>query len=506
MRKELIIGTVAAAVVFLFMQGIDMTPVLLLGGLFFAIRYMMEHRGQDKRFSVTTTASASSSQSTVTFADIGGQEVAKREFLEALDFLKESETADQLGIRPLRGVLLVGPPGTGKTLLAKAAASRVDAAFISASGSEFIEMYAGVGARRIRQLFEKAKQTAERAGQKYAIIFIDEIEVLGGKRGRQHSHLEYDQTLNELLVQMDGMPTTKDDVRLLVLGATNREDLLDPALTRPGRFDRTVRVDLPDKAGRLHILKIHANHRPLHPDVDLEDVARETFGFSGAHLESLLNEAGILALRDKSDVIKPSHIKEAIDKVMMGEKLDRRPSDEERKRIAYHEIGHALLSETVRPHSVATVTITSRGGALGYMRQTPDRDPYLFTRQDLLDQIAIALAGAVAEDVFFDSRSTGSMNDFEQAVKLAERIVHAGLSDLGIVSVETLSSQAKHDQVQRILRDQEQFVRQQIEQSRARIQEAALHLLEHERLEGDAFRAIISQSANKTQKGTTVSA
>ena len=229
----------------------------------------------------------------VTFDDIGDRTWPNGS-LEALEFVNNREKCLKLGIRPLKGILLVGPPGTGKTLLAKAAASYTDSAFVATSGSSFVEMYAGVGAQRIRKVFSMGRQAAREQGKGSAIIFIDEIEVIGGKRGRHSSHLEYDQTLNQLLVEMDGINAT-NDVRVLVVGATNRADLLDPALIRPGRFDRVVRVDLPNKEGRLHILRIHARNKPLEAEVDLGKIAGETFGFSGAHLESLMNEAAIHA-------------------------------------------------------------------------------------------------------------------------------------------------------------------------------------------------------------------
>lgn len=454
MMKESLIGLAAAVFVFLLLRGVDVTPFLLIGGLIFLFRLLMEQRGQGRRFEVTGGDSGTGIQTGVSFADIGGQEVAKREFLEALEFVRDTESIARLGIRPLRGILLAGPPGTGKTLLAKAAAAHVNAVFLSASGSQFVEMYAGVGAQRVRKLFQRARDLATKRGKEYAILFIDEIEVLGGKRGKHSSHLEYDQTLNELLVQMDGVASDQSGVRILVVAATNRPDLLDAALLRPGRFDRTVQVELPDREGRLHILRIHTKGRPIADGVDLERLAQETYGFSGAHLESLVNEAAILALRSDREQIESGDFKEAIDKVMMGERLDRKPRQEERERIAYHETGHALLSEIVRAGSVSAITITSRGKALGYMRQTPEDDPYLYTKQELLDQISVCLGGAIAEEVFFGSRSTGASGDFSQAVHLAERIIGAGLSDLGIVNLDSLSSQILHEHVQRILQAQ----------------------------------------------------
>ncbi|HEX6971672.1 MAG TPA: AAA family ATPase, partial [Limnochordia bacterium] len=395
--KESLVGGGLALIVYLAWRGVDVTPLLLLGGMFVLFRVFLDGKGL-RRFEAVMPGQETSVKSTVTFADIGGQEVAKREFLEALDFVRDGEKAARLGIRPLKGILLAGPPGTGKTLLAKAAANYTDAAFLAASGSQFVEMYAGVGAQRVRKIFQSARSLAERQGKRYAVLFIDEIEVLGGRRGVHHSHLEYDQTLNELLVQMDGIGSGDPEApRVLVVAATNRPDLLDPALLRPGRFDRTVRVDLPDREGRLHILKIHTAGRPLASDVDLAALAKETFGFSGAHLESLVNEAAIHALRAGRDRITAADFREAIDKVMMGERAEKRPTKRDTQRVAYHEAGHALVSERVKPGSVSAITVTPRGDALGYMRQAPGDDQYLYTRDELLDQIAVCLGGAIAE-------------------------------------------------------------------------------------------------------------
>lgn len=487
---EVLLGASLALIVLLVLWGVDVTPILLLGGIFLLFRYALDGKSLTKG-GQTVGVTVRQSVPKVSFDDIGGQEVAKRELIEALQFIKDIEAARVLGIRPLKGILLAGPPGTGKTLMAKAAANYADAAFLAASGSEFVEMYAGVGAQRVRRLFRQARALAAKEGKQCAVIFIDEIEVLGGRRGKHSSHMEYDQTLNELLVQMDGLTGDAGGVRVLVMAATNRPDLLDPALLRPGRFDRTVQVDMPDREGRLHILKIHTRGRPLAPGIDLEELAREMYGFSGAQIESAVNEAAIQALRAGRSQICLEDFKEAVEKVMMGERLERKPRGEERERIAHHEAAHALISELVKPGSVSSITITSRGKALGYMRQAPEDDPYLYTKQELLDQIAVCMAGACAEEVFFGSRSTGAMGDIRQAMSIAQQLVAAGMSSLGVVDMDVLSPKALHDEMQRIVKEQEEYVRKQVEACRDQIQQVACLLLEREKLSGDEFRAVV---------------
>lgn len=489
MVKEFLIGAAAGLTVLLALWGVDITPFLLLGGIFLFFRYVLENRTVSGGLRAAAVG-ARREGTPVSFDDIGGQETAKRELLEALRFLVEREATEKLGIRPLKGILLTGPPGTGKTLLAKAAASYANAAFFAASGSEFVEVYAGVGAQRVRRLFARAREVAKKEGKRSAIIFIDEIEVLGAKRGKHAGHMEYDQTLNELLVQMDGIGGDHS-VQVLVMAATNRPDLLDPALLRPGRFDRTVQVDLPDREGRLHILKIHTRNRPLADDVDLDAIARETYGFSGAHLESVVNEAAIQALRSGRTVITRDDFKEAVEKVMMGERLERKPRQEERERIAHHEAAHALISELVRPGSVSSITITSRGKALGYMRQTPEDDPYLLTKEEILDQIAVCMAGACAEELFFGSRSTGSLGDIRQAMDLAEQLVTAGMSSLGVVDPDIISPKVLHDEMRAIVQQQEAYVMRQLEACREQVQQVAFLLLEREKISGELFRQTV---------------
>lgn len=493
MLKEISIGLSIALVISMLFMGYDVTPLLFLlaagGGLYYVAR--MRGLVGAKNFSSPVEAG----RYELTFNDIGGQYSAIHELREALDFIKNQQSIKSLGIRPLKGILLTGPPGTGKTLMAKAAANYTDAVFIAASGSEFIEMYAGVGAQRVRKLFQTARESAPRQKKNYALIFIDEIEILGGKRGQTTSHLEYDQTLNQLLVEIDGLKVD-DKVCILLVAATNRADMLDPALTRPGRFDRIVKVDLPDKDGRLEILKIHTRNKPLTDDVRLDIIARETFGFSGAHLESLANEAAILAMRENSKVIKQCHFNESIDKVIMGGKLDKRPSDREMERIAIHEIGHALISEQVRAGSVSTLTITPRGEAMGYVRQIPEDDTYLYTKDYLEDQIAVMLAGAVAEETILGSYSTGSANDFEQAMHTAETILRSGMSELGVISWESLPQELKHHTLTGIIKKQEAWVKKHVSDTKHVFTIVSSILLEKEKITGEQFREILKKYAS----------
>ena len=314
--KEILIGTIPVLVIFLAYIGVNIVPLLFVGFIGTMMLLMLRQRGgigaaaekKMKRAVVT---------SKISFDEIGGQDRAKQEIIEAMDFLIKHEEIKKMGIRPLKGILLTGPPGTGKTLLAKAAAHYTDSVFIAASGSEFVEMYVGVGAGRIRDLFKDARSRAHKEGKESAIVFIDEIDVIGGKRdGGQHK--EYDQTLNQLLTEMDGIHTGESP-RIMVIAATNRKEILDPALLRPGRFDRHIQVDLPDKKGRRHILSIHAANKPLADDVDLDKIAEETYRFSGAMLESVMNEGAIYAMRDGSERIEQKHLALAIDKVMLGE-------------------------------------------------------------------------------------------------------------------------------------------------------------------------------------------
>lgn len=493
LTREIVAGSVGALLVLAVLLGFDLSFLILPASLVVLLSLIRNGRPNLLQGDLGLSGLGSNDDSKiplVTFEDIGGQDVAKRELLEALAFLKESDRSAQLGIRPLKGVLLAGPPGTGKTLMAKAAANYTGSVFVSASGSQFVQMYAGVGASRVRQLFKQARTLAEQGEKTSAIIFIDEIDVLGAKRGKNHSHMEYDQTLNELLTQIDGVKS-EHPVKILVVGATNRSDLLDPALLRPGRFDRVVQVDLPDKKGRWQILKIHAKNKPLAPEVNLEQVAEETYGFSGAHLENLLNEAAINALRNNHKQIYPGDIRDAIEKVMLGEKSNRSPQKEELERVAYHEVGHAIISERVRPGAVASITITSRNNALGYIRQNPQVDQYLYTKEQIIGAIQVCVAGAVSEELVLGQRSTGAVGDIEQATDLAKRMVFSGLSPLGIVSSE-VPGNILHETISQIIKEQELAVKGVLSSLVGVIKEIASYLLRQESMDGEEFRALLA--------------
>jgi len=480
------IGAGLGLLIFLFWIGMDLTPLLLLGGTIFVL-YLFTQGKLGRNVEVAGNQTISRIDTGVRFDDIGGQEVAKRELLEALDFVRDQLKIKELGIRPLKGILLTGPPGTGKTLLAKAAANYTDSVFVSASGSEFVEMYAGVGASRVRQLFNKARQLAKRANKGSAIVFIDEIEVIAGKRGSHTSHLEYDQTLNQLLVEMDGIKPD-EDVKIVLIGASNRADLLDSAITRPGRFDRQVKVDLPDKEGRVHILNIHAKGKPLAAEVNLEEIAKDTFGFSGAHLEALINEAAIMAYRKSRTIIQMEDIREAIDKVIMGEKLEHRPDPGELKRVAIHETGHALVSELLKPESVATLTVIPRGKALGFMRQAQVQEQYLYTGEYLRDQVAICLGGAIAEELLYGDWSTGAANDFEQATTITQQMIVNGLSRLGIIREDLIGKERLHEVMTEILNEQKERVRGMLKERTGIINSVTEVLLQQEKISGTWFR------------------
>ncbi len=371
----------------------------------------------------------------VTFADVAGVDEAKAELAEVVDFLKNPQEYGRLGARIPKGVLLVGPPGTGKTLLAKAVAGEAAVPFFSISGSEFVEMFVGVGAARVRDLFEQAREKAP------AIIFIDELDALGRARGAAGpigGHDEREQTLNQLLTEMDGFDSS---VGLIILAATNRPEILDPALLRAGRFDRQVLVDRPDKQGRLAILKVHVRKIKLAPGVDLEQVAALTTGFSGADLANLANEAALMATRRKADAVTLADFTAAVERIVAGlEKKNRILNDKERETVAYHEMGHALVALALPgTDPVHKVSIIPRGiGALGYTIQRPTEDRYLMTRQELENKIAVLLGGRAAEKLVFGELTTGAADDLAKATDIArDMITRYGMDeDLGYIAYD----------------------------------------------------------------------
>jgi cell division protease FtsH len=361
----------------------------------------------------------------VTFKDVAGAEEAKEELEEIKEFLKSPEKFNNLGAKIPKGVLLVGPPGTGKTLLARAVAGESNVPFYSISGSDFVEMFVGVGASRVRDLFKKAKESSP------AIIFIDEIDAVGRMRGAGlgGGHDEREQTLNQLLVEMDGFESNQG---VILMAATNRPDVLDPALLRPGRFDRQVIVDRPDLDGRTQILKVHSKDKPLVKTIDLKTIAKQTPGFTGADLANLLNESALLAARKNKKTISNTDIENSIDRVLAGpEKKSRLMSEEEKKIIAYHETGHALVGWALpNADPIHKVTIIPRGRALGYTQALPESEKYLSSKAELKDRLAMLMGGRVAEEIVFKDPTTGASNDIEKATDIARRMVmEFGMSD-----------------------------------------------------------------------------
>jgi len=400
-------------------------PILLLVGLFLMFRSAQSGGSQAMSFGKSRAKMMLDNKVKVTFSDVAGIDEAKQELEEIVDFLKNGERYLALGAKIPKGVLLVGAPGTGKTLMAKAVAGEAGVPFFSISGSDFVEMFVGVGASRVRDLFEQAKKHAP------CIIFIDEIDAVGRQRGAGlgGGHDEREQTLNQLLVEMDGFDGTQG---IIIIAATNRPDILDNALLRPGRFDRQVVIDRPDIVGREQILEVHIKGKPLSTEVDTKVVAKRTPGFTGADLSNLLNEAALLAARYNKKEIEMSDIEEAIDKVIAGpEKKNRLISDKEKEIIAYHEVGHALLAKLLKNcDPLHKVTIISRGMALGLTMTLPENDQVLYSKSQLLDRMAMTLGGRIAEEIIFNEITTGAQNDLEKVTGLAKKMVTAyGMSE-----------------------------------------------------------------------------
>lgn len=401
-------------------------PFLLIGGLFFFLmRQAQSGNNQALSFGKSRARMFSGDKPTVTFADVAGVEEAKQELQEVVEFLKEPDKFTALGARIPKGVLLVGPPGTGKTLLARAVAGEANVPFFSISGSEFVEMFVGVGASRVRDLFDTAKRNSP------CIVFVDEIDAVGRHRGAGlgGSHDEREQTLNQILVEMDGFDT---DTNVIIVASTNRPDILDPALLRPGRFDRRVVLDRPDMVGRKAILEVHTRGKPLADDINLVSVAKSTPGFSGADIENLVNEAAILAARRNKKAITMSEMQEAVEKVIAGpERKSRIISEDEKRVIAFHEAGHALVMRMLpNCDPVYKVSIVSRGMALGITMHLPEDDRYLMSRAKFLDDMAALLGGRAAEQIAFGEITTGASNDLERVTDMARSMVtRYGMSD-----------------------------------------------------------------------------
>ncbi len=394
-------------------------PTLFIAGIFiFMMRQSQGSNNQAMSFGKSRARLFTANRPSVVFSDVAGVEEAKEELVEVVEFLKYPEKFAALGARIPRGVLLVGPPGTGKTLLSRAVAGEAGVPFFSISGSEFVEMFVGVGASRVRDLFDQAKRNAP------CIVFVDEIDAVGRQRGAGlgGSHDEREQTLNQILVEMDGFDSSTN---VIVIAATNRPDVLDPALLRPGRFDRQVILDRPDIQGRMAILDVHVRGKPLEENVSIENLARQTPGFSGADLENLVNEAAILAARKNRKTVGPDEMTEAIDRVIAGpQRKSRVISDRERIMTAYHEAGHALVARMLpNADPVRKVSIVARGMMGGYTRVVPDEDRLFKTKAQFEDELAVYMAGHVAEDMVFEEQSTGAANDIERATGMARRMV-----------------------------------------------------------------------------------
>lgn len=446
----------------------------------------------------------------VTFSDVAGAEEAKEELAEIVEFLKEPEKFIRLGARIPKGVLMVGPPGTGKTLLARAVAGEAGVPFFSISGSEFVEMFVGVGASRVRDLFERAKAEAP------SIVFIDEIDAVGRHRGAGlgGGHDEREQTLNQILVEMDGF---EQGTNVIIIAATNRPDILDPALLRPGRFDRKVTMDNPDVAGRLEILKVHAKGKPLAPDADLQALSKITPGFSGADLENLINEAAILTARRNKKTIGMSELQESMERVVMGpERKTRVISEKEKRAIAYHEAGHAILHHVLEhANPVHKITIVPRGRAGGYVMSLPEDDIFMRSREEFEDYITAAMGGRAAEEIVFNHLTTGASSDLQQATNLARSMVmQFGMSDIlgprtfgsGHTSVflgreigevrdysEDVAKQID-DEVKRIVQSNYDRARNILLQHRSKLDILAKILIEQETLDRASFEEIMNST------------
>jgi len=495
-------------------------PILLIGFfIFFVMRQMqrggggmmggMGRIGKSNARVVSNSAEKGTSveRPPVTFADVAGAEQAKLELQEVVEFLKEAEKFIKLGARVPKGVLMAGPPGTGKTLMAKAVAGEAGVPFFSISGSEFVEMFVGVGASRVRDLFKKAKE------QSPAVVFVDEIDAVGRRRGvgLGGGNDEREQTLNQILVEMDGFDT---DTNVIIIAATNRPDILDPALLRPGRFDRKVMLDLPDVEARQAILEVHTRGKPLAPNVSLEDLAKLTPGFAGADLENLVNEAAILAARRNLSMIGQPEFQDSIERIVAGpERKGKLLSAEERKVVAFHEAGHAVvMHNTDFSDPVHKVSIVSRGMALGYTMPLPENNKYLRSREAFESEIVGLLGGRAAEELIFNRVTTGAANDLERATKLARAMVtrygfseKLGLRTFGeeqgnpylgnmgeVRNYGEAMAQTIDQEIQNILSAAYQQAKGILTQQRHKLESLADALLEHETIDRPQFEALMA--------------
>ena len=489
-------------------------PTLLIVGVFIWFVSQMQGGGRAMKFGRARTRLASDSDVEVTFGDVAGADEAVEELREVVEFLKDPQRFTRLGARIPKGVLLCGPPGTGKTLLARAVAGEAHVPFFTISGSDFVEMFVGVGASRVRDLFKQASAKAP------AIVFVDEIDAVGRHRGAGHGggHDEREQTLNQLLVEMDGFDGASG---VILMAATNRPDVLDPALLRPGRFDRQVTVDAPDVTGRLAILQVHARGKPIDEGVTLSVIARRTPGFTGADLSNVLNEAALLAARRGADVIIQRDLDQAIDRVLAGpERLSRVMSIDERRTVAVHEAGHALVGH-VLPHAdeVHKISIVARGVALGYTVMLPEEDRTLHSRSQLSDMLAMTLGGRTAEEVVFGEITTGAADDIERATRIARSMVtEYGMSEklgpqrfVGRAGEQFLtrdtSPPADHsdelaaridEEVARLLDEAHERARRVLEEHREVLDHLASELLEREVLTDDELAAALSGAGTVT--------
>ncbi len=495
-------------------------PILLIGALFFLFRRssnMPGGPGQAMSFGKSKARFQMEAQTGVVFDDVAGIEEAKEELEEVVTFLKQPERFTAVGARIPKGVLLVGPPGTGKTLLAKAIAGEAGVPFFSISGSEFVEMFVGVGASRVRDLFKKAKENSP------CLIFIDEIDAVGRQRGAGigGGNDEREQTLNQLLTEMDGF---EGNTGIIIIAATNRPDVLDAALLRPGRFDRQVIVDAPDVKGRIEILEVHSRNKKLAPEISIETVARRTPGFTGADLANLLNEAAILCARRRKEAITMSEIDAAVDRVIAGMEGTPLVDSKSKRLIAYHEIGHAIVGTLVKDHDpVQKVTLIPRGQAKGLTWFTPNEEQGLTTKSELMARLAGAMGGRAAEEEIFghDEVTTGAGGDLQQVTGMARQMVtRFGMSDLGPLSLESqqgevflggglMNSRAEYSeevatridkQVKEIIEEAHQLARKIIRENRVAIDRLVDLLVEKETIDGEEFRQILAEYTEIPEK------